>query len=358
MSTAHLYAGYRPGRPTDTPTVSFELYPPRNPSRTSGVWAGIERLITAAPNFVSVTYGAAGAATDTRDRSVQVLLNVVDRHPGLPAVAHLTCLGATRSELSMIVRLLLRAGIRDFLALRGDPPAGGNPDPSFRPAEHDRLSRAVELVELIRQVAAEELPDGVGTGPNGSGAASAPCPQDYVSIAVAAYPAATSQGRANDIAALLEKERAGADYAISQVFYDAAGYASLVRELAMSGSRLPIIPGILPLHDVRRLEAMERLAGIAIPARLRQMYEEATSPRQLASAALGETMRLITATLDAGAPGIHLYTFNRPRPTLDLLDYLAAAGYLHPRLGTPLPVDHEADPELVALALHRLTPSA
>ncbi|WP_018118878.1 methylenetetrahydrofolate reductase [Corynebacterium mastitidis] len=353
MSTAHLYAGYRPGVPTDTPTVSFELYPPRNPSRGSGVWAGISRLIDTAPDYVSVTYGAAGKRTDTRDRSVQVLLNVLDRHRDLPAVAHLTCLGSTRAELTLLVRLLLRAGVRDFLALRGDPPGG---DPDYRPPA-DEPARAVDLVRLIREVAAQELPLGVGRGYNGAGAATAARPEDYVSIAVAAYPATGGRARANDIAALAEKEAAGADYAITQVFYSEEDYASMVRELRMVGSRLPIVPGIMPLHDLNRLRAMERLAGIPVPKRIERIFTQATSPDRLVRDTLSATVDLIGGVLDAGAPGIHLYTFNRPRPTLDILEYLRASGYLGRTAGPRAPRDPAVDTELVSLALHRMTPS-
>ncbi|KQB85783.1 methylenetetrahydrofolate reductase [Corynebacterium lowii] len=353
MSTAHLYSEYRPGVPAATPTVSFELYPPRNPSRGSGVWAGISRLIDTAPDYVSVTYGAAGKRTDTRDRSVQVLLNVLDRHRNLPAVAHLTCLGSTRAELTLIVRLLLRAGIRDFLALRGDPPGG---DPNYLPAEGEP-ARAVDLVRLIREIAAEELPLGVGRGYNGAGATSAPRPEDYVSIAVAAYPAATGQGRANDIAALVEKERAGADYAITQVFYSPHDYDSMVRELSLAGGRLPIVPGIMPLHDLKRLRAMEKLAGIPVPKHIERIFSQATSPDRLVRETLSATVDVIGGVLDAGAPGIHLYTFNRPRPTLDILEYLRASGYLGRTAGVRTPREPEVDTELVSLALHRMTPS-
>ncbi|MBC3185530.1 methylenetetrahydrofolate reductase [Corynebacterium sp. zg-331] len=353
MSTAHLYIGYRPGVRTDTPTVSFELYPPRNPSRGSGVWAGIGRLIDTAPDYVSVTYGAAGKSTDTRDRSVQVLLNVLDRHRDLPAVAHLTCLGSTREELTLLVRLLLRAGIRDFLALRGDPPGG---DPHYQPPRGGP-TRAVDLVRLIREIAAEELPLGVGRGYNGAGAATAARPEDYVSIAVAAYPATGGQARANDIAALVEKERAGADYAITQVFYSPEDYASMVRELSMVGSRLPIVPGIMPLHDLNRLRTMEKLAGIAVPERIERIFSQATSPERLVRDTLGATVDLIGGVLEAGAPGIHLYTFNRPRPTLDILEYLRASGYLGRTTGARTPGDPHVDTELVSLALRRMTPN-
>lgn len=359
MSTAHFYAKTREAGRGTVPTVSFELYPPRNPSRLSGVWAGVTKLISAAPDYVSVTYGAAGASADTRDRSVQVLMKVLDTHPGLPAVAHLTCLGSTRNEMALIIRLLLRAGIRDFLALRGDPPAGQN----LSAVPRTDLTRGVDLVRLIRKVAAEELPHGVGAGHNGADVTTAPRPEDYVSIAVAAYPATSGQARANDIAALIEKEEAGADYAITQVFYDARDYASLLRELALAGGKLPIVPGILPFHDLRRLRAMERIAGIPIPPRIEALFDESGDAGTQVAARLQATVDLIAGVINAGAPGVHLYTFNRPRPTLDILEYLRGCGYLSSgssRLarGSSPPGPGEVDTELVHLALHRLTPAS
>ncbi|KAA8724289.1 methylenetetrahydrofolate reductase [Corynebacterium spheniscorum] len=337
MTTALLY---RPDTAPDYPTVSFELYPPRSLEPASSVWVGVNRLIGAAPDYVSVTYGAAGNRADSRDRSVQVLLKVLKEHPHLPAVAHLTCLGSTRGELQMIVRLLLHAGIRDFLALRGDMPPGG----IDHIAPEHRLNRGVELVQLIREIAAEV------------------CPEEVVSIAVAAYPATRGQARSNDIAALVEKAQAGADYAITQVFYDPEDYASMVRELRLAGCRMPLVPGILPLNDLRRLQALEKLAGVKVPEHLRTMLSQ-KDPRTRVADSLKATLDLISGVLDAGAPGVHIYSFNRPRPTLDLLEYLRAAGYLarKPRAENAQrqrPQRGPVDAELVGLALRHLTPAS
>ena len=348
MTTAHLYKGYKPGQQVAHPTVSFELFPPRSASKLSSIWAGVDRLIAAAPDYVSVTYGASGAKVDTRDTSVRVLTRVLDRHPGLPAVSHLTCVGATRGQLAMTIRLLLRAGIRDFLALRGDPPAGQS---EFEVVPGG-LASAAELVAPIREIAADTLPDGVGTGPNGAGADSAPNPKNYVSIAVAAYPASSGEYRRNDIAALLEKELAGADYAITQVFYDPNEYASLVRELTIAGGRLPIVPGIIPLTDLKRLNALEKIAGVTVPEEVSRTLQ-ITDARERVAKSLRATLNLIDGVLAAGAPGVHLYTFNRPRPALDVVEYVRASGYRNGRM----PKRGEIDTELVDLALHRLTPS-
>lgn len=334
VSTSNLYAGYKPRIPTDHPTVSFELYPPRDLARSSAPWAGITKLIDAAPSYVSVTYGAAGRA-NTRDASVQVLLKVLDTRPDVPAVAHLTCLGYTEGEITLIVRLLIRAGIRDFLALRGDPPPN---QPDFQPPR-GAPQRAVDLVRIIRRIEREEL-----------------TPNDVpVSIAVAAYPANTGAYRRNDVAALLEKQDAGADYAITQVFYDPDNYADEVDQLTAAGCRLPIVPGILPLHDFRRLTAMKRLAGISVPPHIQELHR-IPDVAERSAATLAATFELAAGVLDRGAPGIHIYTFNQPRPSLDILEYLRANGYLG---GAPSPskADDRIDLELVSLALRQLTPN-
>lgn len=355
MTIHRLYADYTPAASSQHPTVSFELYPPRNPSRLSAIWGGVTKLVASHPDYVSVTYGAGGGGPDTRDMSVQVLNHVLDKHPGVPAVAHLTCLGSTEQEMSFIVRLLIRAGVRNFLALRGDPPAG-EADYHPRPGT---LDRAWQLVELIRGIAAEELPC-----PASGAACGAQAADDYVSIGVAAYPAGRGAARERDLAALAQKAACGADFAITQVFYDPQDYVSLVRELALTGVRIPIIPGILPLHDPRRLQVMERLAGISVPEDIAAIHRIA-DPAARSRAALGRTAEIMTSVLEAGAPGVHIYTFNRPRPTLDLVEYLRADGWLGPQAAdrriTPAPpgagVASAVNTELVGLALNRLSPA-
>src|SRR5699024_11116974 len=192
MSTASLVTV-----PSGRPTVSFELYPPRSPATAAAAWETVERLADARPDFFSVTYGASGSA---RDASREVVRRIL-RETTVPPIAHLTCVGATRAELRQLVGELVDDGVRDFLALRGDPPAG---EQEWVPCPGG-LSRSSELVALIREVEQERLGNSGG-----------------LSVAVAAYPAGSAAARGQDVAALVEKQEAGADFAITQVFYEPA----------------------------------------------------------------------------------------------------------------------------------------
>ncbi|WP_185972503.1 methylenetetrahydrofolate reductase [Georgenia yuyongxinii] len=315
------------------PTVSFELFPPRKPELYEAVWQRVLRMAEAGPDFFSVTYGASGSSREASGELVRRLL----AETSVPPIAHLTCVGADREQLAARVRGLLRAGVRDFLALRGDPPDGQT---TWAPPAGG-LARSSDLVALIREVEAEEL----GCGPAArSGAAGEPpsvvaqdlgvVPADAVSVAVAAYPSGTSHTREEELVALREKQDAGADFAITQVFYDADAYASLVADARDAGVHIPILPGILPLTDPRRLHRLEALSGVPVPADLDALLrcdDDAERQRR----GIDATIALIDGVLEAGAPGLHLYTFNQDRPALDVLEHLRAGGLRNPALLTP-----------------------
>jgi methylenetetrahydrofolate reductase (NADPH) len=271
------------------------------------------RMAEAGPDFFTVTYGASGSARTSSDGIVRRLLAETD----VPVVAHLTCAGATREELAARVRSLLDAGVRDFLALRGDPPAGQT---QWVPAPGG-VAGSVELVRLIREVQSAH-PDA-----------------QKVTAAVAAYPSGSNSG-ANEIAALLAKQAAGADYAVTQVFYDAEDYATLVRDARAAGVHLPIVPGILPMTERRRLARLEELTGVPVPVSLDALLDVQDDAVRLRRG-LDATLALIDRVLAVGAPGLHLYTFNRDRPSLDVLAHLRARGVVNPALvgsgATPSP---------------------
>ncbi|QDB80607.1 methylenetetrahydrofolate reductase [Georgenia wutianyii] len=280
--------------PRGRPTVSFELYPPRTPAAAAAAWETVERLAAAAPDFFSVTYGASGSARDASRQLVQRILAETSVTP----IAHLTCVDSTREELRQLVRELVDDGVRDFLALRGDPPDGR---PATRPGG---LSRSSQLVALIRDVERERL--------GGRG----------LSIAVAAYPAGTSHTRAQDVAALLEKQEAGADYAITQVFYDPAAYADLVAEARAAGVHLPVVAGIIPLTEPRRLTRLAALTGVPVPDDVLDLLAAAPDDEERHRVGVAATVRLAEGVIAAGAPGLHVFTFNQYRPALDVVERL------------------------------------
>lgn len=301
MSTASLFSV-----PTDAPTISFELYPPRTPKGERELPATVATLATVEPEFFSVTYGASGR---TRETSGALLAHIVE-HTSVAPIAHLTCVGASEQQLDDVVTELLRIGVRDFLALRGDPPEG---EPDWQP-HPDGLVSASDLVALLRRVEAREFPDAGGDG------------RSPLSIAVATYPGGSYDDAGSPlidpaaIQALLDKQEAGADYAITQVFYDPASYAAFVATAREAGVRLPILPGIIPLTDPRRLRRLETLTGVPIPRTLLEVLESAATPEERYRRGLAASAELVQGVLDAGAPGLHVYTFNTAGPALDMLE--------------------------------------
>lgn len=303
--------------------VSFEIYPPRDPRPTSQAWAGIDRLIDANPDYVSVTFGTSGT---TASSSQSVLLHALKRS-GRPALAHLTCWGRSRDKLVSLIQDMMELGVRDFLALRGDLPTDG------AATNCGGYERAYQLVELIREVSAAYLGDARA-----------------VSIAVAAYPAGTVQARTDAIAALAQKQASGADFAITQVFYEAKDYEELVRAASYQGVTMPIVPGIIPFTDIGRLHRLEGLTGVPVPQHIQDIAKIA-DPAERILESLRATLDFLNELIAAGAPGIHFYTFNRPRPVLDLVEHLRSRGFAH--------VDAKDSRDLLGLttaAMHRLSP--
>ena len=313
------------------PSLSLELFPPRPGRHTTQTWGALDRLLGAGPDFVSVTYrpafvitgappGAPGRAAAPaarvrvvreRNPSEDVVAHVLATS-AVPLMAHLTCIGYRKASVVEIVRAFLDMGVRRFLALRGDPPRGFAADDVV-----GELAHADDLVRVIREVEADYFDDGAR----------------HLQIAVAAYPAAADRGR--EIEVLAAKRAAGADLAITQVFYDVEDYLALARAADRAGVDLPILPGIIPLTDLRRLTRLEALSGVRVPEHLVRTLERSAGARTTA-AGIDATLRLAAGVLDGGAPGVHLYTFNRTRPALDLVSQLRLGRILDGRRPDPL----------------------
>ena len=301
------------------PTLSLELFPPRPGRHVTQTWGVLDRLLATGPDFVSVTYrpsfviggtgsGAAGTAPPVRVRrehnpAEDVVAHVLSRSD-VPLMAHLTCIGYRRDSVVEVVRRFLDLGVRRFLALRGDPPRGY--------AAEDvagELPHADDLVRVIREVESDYFDDGAR----------------HIQIAVAAYPADIDHGTGIEV--LGAKQAAGADLAITQVFYDPEDYLALCRAALYSGVTMPILPGIIPLTDLRRLTRLEALTGVGVPPDLVRTLERSDGAAA-AAAGIDATLNLASAVLDGGAPGVHLYTFNRVRPALDVISHLRLGGIL------------------------------
>ncbi len=280
--------------------LSYELFPPRSPAAAESLWTTIGELESTDPDYVSVTYGASGS---NRSTAVE-LINRLVLETTLRPLAHLTCVGNSPQELAEIIGELLDVGVRGILALRGDVPQDGAapPDGSLRYAQ--------DLIDLIRRVEQRR---------------SALLCAGKVAVGVAAYPTRhpESPSEAHDIEVLLAKQRSGADFAITQVFFHADQYADLLTRARRAGVTIPIIPGVMPLTSIRRLNRLGELTGVEPDAGLMGRLAAADTDAERARIGVGATVDLANAALDAGAPGIHLYTFNEHARALDVLDKLA-----------------------------------
>ncbi len=289
--------------------VSFEVMPPRRPEVAPKFWNTVNRLLTARPDFISVTYGAGG-----KDRSSArgVVARLVRDTPVQP-IAHLTCVGTTGEEVLSTVVDYLDTGVRTFLALRGDPPAD---QPNWTPPA-DGVHSATQLINLIRTVEARRCAAHPGEALR---AAFKP-----LTIAVAAFPAgnpAAGTTPEQEIERLLVKQAAGANFAITQLVWESDTYLGFVDKARREGVTIPIVAGILPPTDPARLARVAELTGIQVPGRITATLNWAETPQAQHDLGVGLGARLADEILGGGAPGIHLYSFNRADPALDILTLL------------------------------------
>ena len=273
-------------------TLSFEFMPPRDEAGAEQLWQAIRDLEPYRPTFVSVTYGAGGT---TRDTTVQITGRIA-RETSLRAMGHLTCVGHTREELVSILESYREAGVRNILALRGDPKEG--PSAPWTPTPGG-LTYATELVELIRSVG------------------------DF-SVGVAAFPEGhpTAESRAADAQVLAAKARAGAEFAVTQLFFRAEDYAGLVARLRNAGVDMPVLPGIMPITNLGSVRRMAELSGAEIPAEVMARFEGVTDPAEVRRVGVEIATELCESLLDMGAPGLHFFTLNRSRATLEIFERL------------------------------------
>lgn len=276
---------------------SFEMYPPRTPAALEAVHETVTLLAATHPQFISVTYGASGSS---RDASIDLLRHLRDVTDVTP-LAHLTAVGSSEAELRVIVDELLGEGIRDFLALRGDPPAGL----SERDLDPLLIMSSADLVRLIRE---QKAAAGIAA--------------DFGQIAVAAYPNGheRSTDRATDIAMLVEKQEAGADFAITQLFFEADDYLDFMQDARAAGLTIPVLPGLMPVSTPKQLIRIAELAGQEPPQDLLQRLEAAGSSAP--EIGVEHTVQLGRKLLAGGAPSLHLYTFNKHESVLAVLQLL------------------------------------
>lgn len=280
---------------TGRPSFSFEFFPPKSAEGRTALIDSVVALRDLEPTYVSVTYGAGGS---TRDMTLE-LVSEIKRDHGIETMAHLTCVGASRQELGGIIGRLMAAGIDNVLALRGDPPKG---ETQFTAAP-DGFSYASELTAFIRK----SFPVGV---------AGACYPEKHVDAPSAEV----------DLQHLRTKVDAGAEFLISQLFFDNQKYFDFVARVRALGIGVPIVPGIMPITNVEQVERFTKMCGATIPETLlAELHRLADRPDAVLSLGVAHATAQCLELLQRGAPGIHFYTLNKSAATRTILTALRTA---------------------------------
>ncbi|MDT4918798.1 MAG: methylenetetrahydrofolate reductase [Pseudonocardiales bacterium] len=283
----------------DGPTFSFEFFPPKSQDEDRLLWKTIRELEPLRPSFVSVTYGAGGS---TRARTIEITEQIASDTTLLP-VAHLTAVNHTVGELRSIVGNLAAAGVPNMLALRGDPPG----DPEGEWVQHPGgVAYAEDLVRIMRTHG--EFCVGVAAFPNG-------------------HPRSASLN--DDTQHLIAKFAAGAEYAITNLFFVADDYLRLRDRVAAAGCSAPVIAGLMPVTNIGMIRRSEQLTGAPFPAKLAARFAAvAHDAKSVRAMGIYETSKLAERLLEEGVPGVHFYTLNRSKATREVWANLALGARL------------------------------
>ena len=281
-------------KPLNPKTYSFELFPPKTEEGHQKLLKVIEQLCALKPIFISCTYGAGGGS---REKTLDIVEHIEKQHH-TPAIAHLTCVLHTKEEIKTILQDMKNRGIRHVLALRGDPPKD-NPD--WKPGI-ENFQFSSQLVTFIRKHFGS-----------------------YFTIGVAGFPEGhmLATNRDADAKYLKMKIEAGANFVITQLFFNNQDYFDYVMRLKKLGVTVPIIPGILPITDYNALVRFCGLCGASIPAKVHEIFKPlADDPAKTLEAGIDFAVRQSKELLAKGAPGLHFYTLNKISPVDEILKKL------------------------------------
>ena len=270
--------------------ISFEFFPPKTLKEEEALFQNLERLKRWNPGFVSITYGAGGT---TKDKSLELAQRIKEQ--GLNVVAHLTCAGATKEELAQILDWLQKTGIENILALRGDPPQG---EREFKPIPGG-FQYAYQLVEFIKKG------------------------WDFC-VGVAGYPEGHIENpdKEADLRYLKLKVDKGADFVVTQLFFNNDHFYSFVDRAKAIGIQVPIIPGIMPITNLKQVIRFTQLCGATIPEGLMENLEKASNPEEVRRLGIQHAYNQCRDLLNHGVKAMHFYTLNRSKATEAILTKL------------------------------------
>ncbi len=272
------------------PVFSFEFFPPKTDKGALNLMATVADLKAAVePDFISVTYGAGGS---TRERTHQVVTNI-QCELGITAMAHQTCVAASRSDIEASVAKLVESGIENILALRGDPPTESE---DFTPPENG-FAHATDLIPFLAQ-------------------------RYDVCIGAACYPEVhpESESSESDMQWTLRKVEHGASFLTTQLFFDTAPYFDFVQRAQKAGIGVPIVPGIMPITNVAQVERFTKMCGATIPEELlERLRRVADDPAAVMATGIEHAITQCRELLERGAPGLHFYTLNKSHATRSIL---------------------------------------